>query len=222
MNTSSESQRSGPHRGLVLAAAAAVVVAVSIAASRSRPEQPAQAPAAQAAQPARVVPQLELVHAETFSVAQPYTHYYRADTPLVRMGWLLVLSGDPALLQVRQVKMPVLYVGAQTAERVNTGQESGKIVVLVPGDFRLQDAPIFLGSAALPEELRQDQIDRELALARADGAVAPAAATIAKVTHEGRAFANDWELRQRAIDLVEQFSPIEKELIAGWRVPLVK
>lgn len=219
MTSHSESNRSGPHRGLVFAAVAAAAVAVALALSPRAGQAAAKSPASQ---PARVVPQLELVHAETFQVAQPYTHCWRADAPLVRSGWLLVLAGDPALLQVRQMKMPVLQVGAMTAERVNTGQESGKLVVLVPGDFRLQDAPIFLGSPALPEELRQDQIDAELALARADGAVPPTAAAIAKATKEGRAYANDYELRQRAIDLVEQYSPVEKELIAGWRAPLVK
>jgi hypothetical protein len=220
MTSLSESQRTGPHRGLVFAAATAVAVAVVLAVLQPRADQArAKTPASQ---PAPVVHQLELVHAETFQVEQPYPHYYRADTPLVRSGWLLVLAGDPALLQVRQTRMPVLYVGAQTAERVNTGQESGKIVVLVPGDFRLQDAPIFFGSPALPEDLRQNQIDAELANARAEGAVPPTAAAIAKALGQGRTYANDWELRQRAIDLVEQYSPVEKELIAGCRVPLVK
>jgi hypothetical protein len=220
MTSSSESQRSGPHRGLVFAAAIAVAVAVALAALK--PGSGQTAAKAQASPPARVVPQLELVHAETFALEQPYPHRWRVDAPLVRSGWLLVLAGDPALLQVRQMQMPVLQVGAMTAERINTGQQSGKLVVLVPGDFALAGAPIFLGSPALPEELRQDQLDAELAAARADGAVAPTAAAIAKATKEGRSYANDYELRLRAIDLVEQYSPVEKELIAGWRVPLVK
>jgi len=209
------------HWAGALCAAAAVVVVVAV--MRSRGPGPATVGATTpATQPAPVVPQLELVHAETFRLDRAYPHRYLADQPLVDHGWLLVLSGDPALLQVRQVKMPVLYVGAMTAERVNLGQDSGKLVVLVPGDFRLQDAPIFLGSPALPEELSVDQIEAELAAARAAGAVAPTAAVVAKATTPGQTYASDWELRQRAIDLVEQYSPKEQDLIRGWRVPLVK
>jgi hypothetical protein len=136
-------------------------------------------------------------------------------------GWLLVLSTDPSLLKPRQVKEPVLYVGAQTAERVNAGL-SGKIVVLVPGDFALGAAPIFLGDAALPEELRQVDIDAQLAAAVAAGAIATPADTITKVTAAARTFETDFELRQRAIDLVEIHSPQEKDLIAGWRLPRVR
>lgn len=205
-------------RRLGFASAAAIATAIVLAVAQSRSTQPSPSPAPGAP----TVRQLELVHAERFTVQQPYVHRYRADTPLVSDGWLLVLAGDPAWLQVRQTRMPVLYVGAQTAERVNTGQQSGKLVVLVPGDFALQNAPIFLGGVALPEELRQLDIDAELAGARTAGAVAPTAATLAKVVQPGRTFATDYELRQRAIDLVEQFSPVEKDLIAGWRVPLVK
>lgn len=204
-------------------AGVAVAVLVALGWSRSRPDGAVgQVAAAPPAPPPAAVRQLELVHAESFRVQQAYTHRWRAEAPFVDHGWLLVLAGDPAWMVTRQVKEPVLYVGAQTAERINTGQGSGRLVVLVPGDFRLQDAPIFYGSAALPEELRQDQIDAELAAARAAGAVAPAADVVAKVAKPGQTFANDYELRQRAIDLVERYSPGEKDLIAGWRVPLVK
>ena len=145
----------------------------------------------------------------------------RADQPLVNSGWLLVLSGDPALFVPRQVKEPVLYVGAQTAQRVNFPQESGKLVVIVPGDFRLEDAPIFFGAEALPEELRQSQIDAEFEAARAAGARPPTAAAIEKaMSAPWQKFASDYELRQRAIDLVAQYSPQEKALIDGARVPL--
>lgn len=223
MNTSSAP--SATPRTLRLAAAAAVLLVVGLGVLQ-RQLAPAAAgtaptPAAPAAPaPVRPAP-LELLHAETFRLDQGYFHRYRSDTPAVDRGWLLVIAGDAAALATRQMKMPVLYVGAQTAERINQAP-TGKLVVLVPGDFRLQDAPIFLGSPALPEELRQDQIDAELAAARAAGVEPPAAALVSKVTQPGRTYADDWELRQRAIDLVEQFSPGEVELIRGWRVPRVK
>ncbi|MBL9077291.1 MAG: hypothetical protein JNL08_07305 [Planctomycetes bacterium] len=189
---------------------------VAVLASRERPRPTPNAPAAE---PPR---QLTLVHAERWTTAQPFHHVWRADRPLVASGWLLVLAGDPAQMVPHQVAEPVLYVGAETADRVNTGQGSGKLVVIVPGDFWLEDAPIFYGREALPEALRQPWIDRELATAQEAGATAPTAEQAAAVTAEPRAFANDYELRLRAIDLVERFAPDEKDLIAGWRAPLVK
>lgn len=201
--------------------AVAAVAAVALSDHFTGAARAGAGPAA-AAQPAVPPVQLDLVHAERFTVEQPFHHLWRADRPLVANGWLLVLSGDPAVLQPRQTKEPVLYVGAETADRVNTGRESGKLVVIVPGDFWLEDAPIFFGREALPEEVRQPWIDRELAAARAAGAVAPTAEHAAQVTAEARTFATDFELRLRAIDLVERFSPDEKDLIAGWRVPRVR
>ncbi|MBX3462153.1 MAG: hypothetical protein KF830_03205 [Planctomycetes bacterium] len=216
---------SAGHRApLLLAAAAVAALAVVVAIATTRRD--AGAAAGAAAQPAAAVPtpvrQLELLHAERFRVDQPFRHLWRAERPLVASGWLLVLAGDAAAMVPRQTLEPVLYVGAETAERINTGQGSGRLVVLVPGDFWLEDAPIFYGAPALPEELRQRQIDAELARARAAGAVAPTAERAAQVAAPARSYATDYELRQRAIDLVEQHAPDEKDLIAGWRVPLVR
>lgn len=204
--------------GAAFVATIAVVVATATR-SHERPE--AAAPAVAPAAP--LLQQLQLVHAERWQVEQPFRHVWRADQPLVNRGWLLVLAGDPASMIPRQTKEPVLYVGNETADRVNTGRDSGRLVVLVPGDFWLEDAPIFFGDEALPEELHQPQIDAQLAAARAAGVVAPTAEAAAQVTTAGsQTFATDFELRRHAIDLVEQYSPGEKDLIAGWRVPLVK
>ncbi|MCU0866682.1 MAG: hypothetical protein MUC36_23100 [Planctomycetes bacterium] len=237
MNNQSPSVRSSnPARlGAVAIAAAAAVVVVVLARGGDTPQvpspavTPAVAPAPSSAVSTSAAPvapvrrvQLALHHAERFRVDRPFEHLWRADRPLVTTGWLLVVSGDPELLRPRQSKMPVLYVGAQTAERINAGT-SGRLVLLVPGDFRLEDAPIFLGSEALPEELRQPAIDAELATAVAGGAIATPAATIKAVTADERGpFETDYELRQRAIDLVEIHSPTEKDLIAGWRVPRMR
>lgn len=224
MTPSSPSRPSSVGRFLSVVGALALggaAVAVVVAISRSRDDAANRVPAAAPA-PAPAVQQLELVHAERFQVAQPYRHLWRAEPLLVTGGWLLVLSGEPSALVARQMKMPLLQVGAQTAERVNVGDRSGKLVVLVPGDVALADAPIFLGSDALPEEVGQAHLDAELANARANGAKAPDAATIAKATAAGREFANDHELRLRAIELVERHSPQEQDLIRGARVPLVR
>lgn len=208
---------SRPSAWAAIALAAAAVV-VTLALSRSDVDAGA-VPATPRVQ------QLELVHAERFRTEQPFRHLWRQDQPLVDRGWLLVLAGDPARMVPRQTKEPVLFVGAQTAERVNTGQDSGRIVAIVPGDFALADAPIFYGTENLPEELQQRHLDAELTAARAGGAVPPTAEAITKATAgagDVRSFATDYDLRQRAIDLVERHSPTETDLIAGWRLPRMR
>src|SRR5262245_13243163 len=211
-----------PLTGICFLGAIAVVLAIA----SSRTSEAASAPLTPVVPLAQPLPprvQLELVQAERFQVDKPFQHLWRADKPLVNSGWLLVLSGDPALFVPRQTKEPVLYVGAQTAQRVNFPEQSGKLVVIVPGDFFLEDAPIFFGAEALPEELRQFQIDAELEAARAAGARPPTADAIEKAMKtEGQTFASDYELRMRAIQLVEQHSPQEQALINGARVPLLK
>ncbi|MBL8735275.1 MAG: hypothetical protein JNL12_02490 [Planctomycetes bacterium] len=213
---------------LAIAGFAAAVVAVLLVQNRGpEPTQasPSQDTTANAAAPLtqpRRRTQLALLHAERFKVQKPYQHLWRADRPWVDSGWILVLQTDPELLRPRQVKESVLYVGAQTAERINHGT-SGRVVVLVPGDQALASAPIFLGEAALPEELLQTHIDAQLAAAVAAGAIPTPAETVQQVTVPGKpAFETDYELRQRAIDLVEIHSPQEKALIEGWRVPRLR
>jgi hypothetical protein len=215
---------------IVIAGFAAAVVAVSLVQNRAADRTPAvpsspQNTTANAATPLtqpRRRTQLALLHAERFAVQKPYQHLWRADRPWVESGWILVLQTDPELLRPRQVKESVLYVGAQTAERINHGT-SGRVVVLVPGDQALASAPIFLGEAALPEELLQTHIDAQLRAAVAAGAIPTPAETVQQVTVPGRpAFETDYELRQRAIDLVEIHSPQEKVLIEGWRLPRLR
>jgi hypothetical protein len=164
-----------------------------------------------------------VVYAQRFEVREPFTHYYRADKPQVKSGWLLVLSASPDLLYRRETYEPVLYVGAQTAERVNTGYESGRLVAIVPGDFLLEDAPIFFGSPSLPEATGGMDIDRELKLARDAGVRPPTADHLATVVKaDVLRVQGSYELRMKAVDLVAQFSPQEKDFIAGERVPRVQ
>lgn len=196
--------------GLCVTAALVAVLAVALQQRNAAPATPATPPNNQFA----------LVKAQQFHVAKPYQHLYRADRPFVDHGWLLVLECDATLLVRRQVAEPVLIVGNQTAERVNVGDKSGRLVVLVPGDIDLAKAPIFLGQAQLPEEMRQKQIDAELATTTA---TPPNAAEIRKALVAGvQNCADDYELRLRAIDLVERYSPDEQDLIRGARVPLIK
>lgn len=203
-------------RGLCAAGALAVVATFAIQAAGGAPtdRQQAGAPA---------VRPIELLHAQQFHVRQAFQHVWRAEKPFYQDGWLLVLGCDPHQLTLTQAKQPVLYVGEQTADRINVGDESGRVVVLVPGDVDLADAPIFFGGVGLPEEVLHEQIVREVALARQAGVAPHTAETIAAVTVAAPIeVEDDYQLRLRAIDLVEQHSPQERDLIRGWRAPLVK
>ena len=184
----------------------------------------AKTPAASPAPETPLQRPIDLVHAQRFTVQNPFQHMWRAERPWVGDGWLLVLQCNPEWLTPQQVKQPVLYVGDETADRMNFGDESGHVVVIVPGgDKRLQEAPIFFGSVGLPEEVVYRTIEAELAAARRRGIAPHTEEKVAAVTVPGvLEFEDDYRLRLHAIDLVERYSPQERDLIKGWRAPLVK
>jgi hypothetical protein len=129
---------------------------------------------------------IELLAAVPFALDEPFVHEWRAEKPLVASGYLLQLRVDPELSRPRQTYEPVLYVGAQTAERCLPEPalalaDQGILVVLVPapldGEGRvaldLDTAPVWFGSLELPERVDAARITAELAAARARG-VGPA------------------------------------------------
>lgn len=162
-----------------------------------------------------------VLHAQRYDLAQPYIHWWRAEKPQARSGWLLVLAADPEMLRPSQGETPVLYVGAQTAERINLGDQSGHVVVLVPGDFELTETPIYWGDPVLPERVDARWIDRELRQARDRGVRPPTPDAMITVLHDTLRLENENQLRRAAADLIEKFSPAESDLIRGLRVPLL-
>jgi len=149
--------------------------------------------------------EVQLVEARRFAAGERTTHTWRNDGLKYDSGWLLVLRAAPGLILPRQVREPVLYVGAQTANRMHSSVRSGHVVAIVPGDFLLTDAPIFFGALDLPEELGQTRIDRALARAVADGVAPPTVDEVAA-----------------AVDLVAKYSPQETDFIRGERAPLIR
>ena len=89
----------------------------------------------------------EVVYARSFELDQGYKFEWRKEQPLVKKGVILVLKVDPDLVYPRQIAEPVLYVGDQTAERVNIGYKSGHVVAIVPGEVDLNKAMIWFGYA---------------------------------------------------------------------------
>lgn len=165
------------------------------------------------------VADVELLHVQPFTLETPAVHAYRAERPSYDAGVLLVLGVDPEVVHPRQTAEPVLYVGGQTAERLNSGANSGRLVVLVPGAFD-PTAPIFFGTPELPERVDAATVTRELDAARAAGIAAPGGA-FATADAESLPFENDYQLRVYASDLIELHAPDEVDLISGLRVPLL-
>jgi hypothetical protein len=167
-----------------------------------------------------------VVYAQPFVLDTPFTHYYRAEQPQYSAGMLMVIEvEDRALIHPRQTYEPVLFVGGQTAERINFGTGSGRLVIVVPAalaadgsiDLDLTSGPIFFGEPALPEQIdsRAAQIELDRALAR--GLSAPSARQLLGVMHDRVSFPDQGELHAYAASLVETWSPQEVDLVAGLR-----
>lgn len=164
---------------------------------------------------------VELLSARPFKVDEPFIHYWRSERPLVERGQLLVLAVDPQLVFPRQSLEPVLYVGAETAERINQGDASGRVIAVVPGEVDLSQAPIFFGEPALPEEVDRAEAARQLERARAAGVVAPSVERIQQVSQQPIRVADHHALRRFAADLIERHSPEEAELVRALRMPVL-
>lgn len=187
--------------------------------SDSPPELPAQP------QKSGVV----LLRAQPFTLEQSATHYWRLEQPQYTAGYVLVLQVDPQLVHPRQSAEPVLYVGTQTANRVNHGAESGRVVCIVPTgidakgqpDLDLSTAPIFFGTAELPERIDAARAASELAAARKLGARPASEGDVRAATQTAVSFADEYELRLFCSDLIAQHSPTETDLVNGLRAPRV-
>jgi len=205
---------------LLGAAAIATVALISSKSSVQGTQDDRFDPTVEVVNPVVELP-IELVHAQPFELATPERHTWRVEQPSFSSGLVLVLEADPAGLMPRQVAEPVLYVGDQTAQRINTGVPSGQLVVLVP-DLTLADladAPIFFGTAMLPEQVDAATIAAELNAARSLGVDGPGAARVGQVTDATVYSALDLDdLFFQVSYLIEEFSPMERDLIEGFRV----
>lgn len=172
----------------------------------------------------------EIVSAVPFTLREGYVHTWRKEAPLVRAGFLCVFAVDPALVEPRETAEPILYVGDQTAERVNHGALSGRVVAIVPcevdgdGAPKLDFArtPVWFGDADLPERIDASAIHAARSAAprsalvrfskeRVDAALARGGA---RLDLEDRV-----DLEERAALLILEHSPAEFELADGLLLP---
>ncbi|MCE9594342.1 MAG: hypothetical protein K8S98_09110 [Planctomycetes bacterium] len=175
-----------------------------------------------------------LLFAQPFVLDQPYEHTWRAERPSVRAGWLLVLDVEPELVVPRQGYEPVLFVGNQTAERINHGDGSGHLVVIVPSELDpatglpaldLLAAPIWFGTPRLPEQVDAVAVVDEIAGARRVGIKPFTAQKVIAAKQLGSTDApvkNRTELERYAATLVQTWASDEYDLAQGLLQPLVQ
>lgn len=217
------------HRWLLVSLTAfAVLAAVGGAWMKSGASQP-QSSASALATGVR-----DLLFAQPYVLDQAFEHTWRAERPSARAGWLLVLDVDPELVIPQQGYEPVLYVGDQTAERVNHGHGSGHLVVIVPADLDhargepaldLFAGPIWFGTPRLPEQVDAKIVAQELLAARRAGIRPFPAAKVAAAKQRGGgfvAFDDRTELERYAATLVQTWAPDEYDLAQGLLQPLVE
>lgn len=151
-----------------------------------------------------------------FTVKEGYFHYWRKDQPVVHEGTLMVLSVDPALVHPRNTAEPVLFVGNQTAERFNFGATSGMVIAIVPGIVDAKTSPIWFGTPQLPDQVTENIIQSERAIAENAG-IKPLAAdkvdAAAKIGGEPLSLENLADLKVEAAKLVMKYAPEDREFV---------
>ncbi len=198
------------------------VAGIALGATASKlKEDPALVPVPEEPQSATV----RIVEARAFVLDEEETHYWRADRPTYRAGYLLVLDAPAELVVPRQTAEPVLFVGSQTAERLNTGRDGGHLVCLVPAELAKDgtvaldpgSVPIWFGDPMLPEQVDANMIETQLRKAQESGARA-AGTSLAQTLEETLFFANRTQLDLAIADLIEVHSPLETDRVDGLRI----
>jgi hypothetical protein len=196
-----------------IAALAGLWIAVSVAVA-SPPEIP-ETPAAVE----------DLVYARQFTLDKGFKHIWCKERPTVTTGTLLVLKVDKALVVPRAIAMPVLYVGDKLAERLNHGHKSGYLIAIAPGEVDLTQVPIWFGTPRLPERVDTATAQAERTLAENAG-IKPfpkekVEAALAKGGEPIQTADKSALLRDQVAELILEYSPDEKHLADGFRLPVV-
>jgi hypothetical protein len=162
----------------------------------------------------------DIISIRPFQLDDGFEYNWSAERPLVKSGYLVVIKVDPDLVYPRQVAEPVLYVGDHTAERMNFGNESGHVVVLVPGEVDFTKAPIWFGTPELPEQVDADRAKAERKLADEAGIKAFSQEKVdAAMKRGGRAIhvENMTALLEPVASLIDTYSPMENDIIDSYR-----
>jgi len=200
---------SDERRSIKARGARMLAIALLMAPAVTADEQPRAVPST----PAGVA---EILAIRPFELKEGYRFAYRKEEITCKTGFVVVLKvSDKELLRPRQSCEPVLYIGNQTAERVNVGYTSGVVIAIVPGEVDWKKTPIWFGTPMLPERVDAKTIEAERAKADAGGIKSFAEKTIAAALKNGgdKLIAADREqLRREIAPLVKEHAPDEKDL----------
>ena len=167
----------------------------------------------------------EVLYARPFTLNEAMRFDWCKEPFNLTRGTILVLKVKPELVIPRQSEEPVLYVGRQTAMRLNHGNESGHVIAIVPGDVDLTKDAIWFGTPALPERVDAATIKTESAKAEQAGIKALSAEQARAAQDRGGTRLSAPNMQVLLSDtisvLIEQYSPQEKRLAEQWRVPVI-
>jgi hypothetical protein len=175
----------------------------------------------------------DVLFAQPFTLDAAYQHDWRAERPSVSSGYLLVLEVEDAFTVPRNSLESVLYVGTQTAERLNWGTGSGRVVAICPAQvgedglpqLDLGSALVWYGSPELPERVDAAKVELELAEARAAGLQPLASERVAAALEAGGELVqlpDRTTLERYGAELILEWSPSEHELAQSLLAPLVR
>lgn len=175
----------------------------------------------------------DVLFAQPFVLDAEYQHDWRAERPSVASGYLLVLEVEDAFTVPRNSLESVLYVGMQTAERLNWGTGSGRVVAICPAplgedglpQLDLAAALAWYGSPELPERVDAAKVAEELAAARAAGLQPLGEARVAAALETGGELvqlSDRTTLERYGAELILEWSPSEQELAQSLLAPLLR
>ncbi|HXI12105.1 MAG TPA: hypothetical protein VNM92_05610 [Thermoanaerobaculia bacterium] len=167
------------------------------------------------------VPVKNILYVRPFTVERPFLNTWSRGRAKLSTGVLVVLEVDPAYLDRRDaVVNPVLYAGNAAVIRLNRGDQSGRVIGIIPGSIDLTTAPIWFGAPELPARVTETTVQVERRRAEQAGLRPFAASRIARIQRPAvRVTDVGTLLRDVAAELVYEFSPQEKDLADTWRLP---
>lgn len=162
-----------------------------------------------------------ILYARPFTVETPFINNWSKDRAKASSGVLVVLDVDPVYVDRRDAVLnPVLYAGNTTVMRLNRGDQSGRVIGIIPGTIDLAGAPIWFGSPEQVDRVTDETVRAERARAEQAGVRSFGRERISAVQRPAvRATNVAALLRDVAAELVYEFSPQEKKLADKWRLP---
>jgi hypothetical protein len=175
----------------------------------------------------------DVLFAQPFALDVAYQHDWRAERPSVASGYLLVLEVEDAFTVPRNSLESVLYVGSQTAERLNWGTGSGRVVAICPAALGEDGLPqldltsdlVWYGSPELPERVDAERVEVERASAQSAGLKPLAAERVSAALEAGGDLVqlpDRTTLERYGAELILEWSPSEHELAQSMLAPLLR